>query len=479
MTNLALRFRNKAQEIFPGATVHARTRTGILHRHPTDLNRFIFDGNPASIHYGAQFNQEIDTAWEVSTLQPWLFQMVKADYNVYLMPGNETFDSGQLVRYVDPGTGAEITFQPQQLQWTNDLDQVQAVGSVANVAGVVLGNTCLWVGAYGLGFDFQYQVETERVQKKLTIASALLLGSPNATILAGGNPVLRMQFIFQKTTGVQIFLNGVLWNEAGNNPITTNATVEFKVNNVTKWVFKPAYAEDANGVRITPVYKFRKQGNNLFVEIRTPWTGFLNTATFPVTIDPTVDVGVSAGNMDAHEASDGANFSSGATALRAESSGTASNRYFSEGIFTVTGPASGDTVNVAYITIKAVSTATDDPNVDLKCEDVDSAADFTATADVTSRTRTASSVQWTATGIGTGAVNSPSIVTPVQAILNRAGWVSGNKLGIFADGRSDAAQTFRTIPYDSSSTDCWQFHLEYTAAATSNPHKYLPLLGVG
>ena len=174
-------------------------------------------------------------------------------------------------------------------------------------------------------------------------------------------------------------------------------------------------------------------------------------------------------NSDAHEDHTGANFSSSASIVNCNShtSGVANRRYRGgfEFVLTQAIPA-GSTIDVAYLTIHANSTAADDPNVDIRGEDTADAADFATTADVTSRTRTTASVQWTSTGIGTGAVNSPSIVSILQELVDdHSGLANGASIVIFLDGRSDAISTFQPMSLEGAGTEA-ALHFEFTPAAS-------------
>lgn len=193
--------------------------------------------------------------------------------------------------------------------------------------------------------------------------------------------------------------------------------------------------------------------------------------------DPTIDTIVAAGADDASERDDGTSFTGVSTTMVCDSNTAASSRSNGGARFVLTGPASGDTVTAAYSPIHATTTSTDDPNCDLVFEDVDNAANFTTNADVTSRVRAATSVQWTATSIGTGEVNSPSIVTPLQTIFNRAGWASGNAVVLFYDGKSDINQTFRIDTYEGSTTECAKLHVEYTVPSAGSANLLTGKLG--
>lgn len=177
----------------------------------------------------------------------------------------------------------------------------------------------------------------------------------------------------------------------------------------------------------------------------------------------TLDLQIASGANDADERDDNTSFSSSRTSIICDSNTTISSRINGGMRFQNLTIPPGSTINVAYCSIRATNTSSDDPNVDIFAEAADNPADFSTTADVTGRTRSTANVQWTATGIGTGEVNSPSIVTVIQEIINRGGWASGNALVVFFDGRSDANATFRMTSYDGTPANSPKLHIEYTA----------------
>src|SRR3989304_5029987 len=67
---------------------------------------------------------------------------------------------------LDLGSGESIAFQPQQLQYTNDLDQIQAIANPQSVGAVVQDEDVLfWQGAFGPGFDIRWPEPTARLDK--------------------------------------------------------------------------------------------------------------------------------------------------------------------------------------------------------------------------------------------------------------------------------------------------------------------------
>lgn len=466
--NLAQIARNDVQGKFPGAAVVERTLHSI--KHQVAPGRFALWAHVSPIHISGT-ETEIDTAWvdaDPVTDAPWLNKMTLADYNVYAGPGDLNFDSGQIVRYLDPISGAEIAFQPMQLQWSNDLGQIEAIGDPAAVSAAINDDTLTWVDAFGAGLHFVWENQTARLAKRLIITSLADIGTPPAFIISGGNPYLKLQFIFQKSNDVDIWIDGVLWNEASNNPQTTGNAVEFRDSgNNLLWFFAPAYGSDTStgpdAVQEVPAsYHFRKQANNLFVEVRVPWS-WLETAVYPVVVDPTVNPQVAASADDAHEDHTGSNFSSSGTIINctANTSPAANRRYYGAARFQVSVPNAA-TVNQAYTTVVANGTGADDPNVTQACEDIDNAPDFSTNADVDGRTRTSATASWVTTGIGTSPVNSPDIDACVQEVLDRAGWASGQYMVCFWDGNGDFNSTFQLVSYDQSTSNAPKLFIDYS-----------------
>jgi len=168
------------------------------------------------------------------------------------------------------------------------------------------------------------------------------------------------------------------------------------------------------------------------------------------------------------ESSDDARESSGTMTLTAVNltSSTAGNR-FGFRFQNVTIPQ-GSTISAATITVYLPSAVYDDPNVAISCEDEDDVGTFTTSANNISARDITSTVNWTATGLGTGYKASPDISTPVQTVINRAGWVSGNSMVIIFEHLATAT-AFRVNAYDGGGADYATLDVTYTAPAGGVP----------
>jgi len=173
-------------------------------------------------------------------------------------------------------------------------------------------------------------------------------------------------------------------------------------------------------------------------------------------VDPIIDEQVGQSSDDAKEMS-------GAVTL----TGTALDSQWSTEWFGLrwTGISipSGATISVAYLTVRVVSTSTDDPCEYIYCQNANNPGTFTTGAnDITNRTRTsvANRTDWDAIGVGAGWKNSPSIVTSVQQVVDDNGG-TGDALVVIFDHHSFGQFSIRTWDYFDH-TEAAKIHIEYT-----------------
>lgn len=464
--------KDKAQASWPGASIVERGKGHVKHQHPTDPNRFMFDVvvGGRGFHFGDEpFTEanEVDTAWvdaDPILDAPWQKKMVLADYNAYAFRESTLgFDQGQLIEYRDPDSGETVSFQPQQLQWTNDLDQISPIAAPASVSAIVNDDLLTWFDAYGSGIDFRWQTQPTRLTKFVDIVNLAALGSPPQFIIDGGNPVVRISMIFQRSPGLEIWVDGTQWNERGNNPQTTLDNVEFRLVSTGEpvWWFKAPLAWDADQEEIAPAMRLRKQGPNLFVEILTPWS-WLQSAAYPITIDVTVDVSVAAGADDCGVYN--TNFTNTTHSYYLDS--TTYNPYMGFARFlnvTVEG-----TIDVSYLTLSARGGSASGVT-DIYGEDADNPGQVADKTDFDGRVLTTATVQWSPSAwVAQTEYNTSSINTIIQEIVDRGGWSSGNAMNIKTVDTQTAACSAHSKDSNTGGAEAPALHIEYTAAAGVN-----------
>ena len=110
----------------------------------------------------------------------------------------------------------------------------------------------------------------------------------------------------------------------------------------------------------------------------------------------------------------------------------------------------GSTINSAYITVSITSTTYDDPAATIRGGAEANPATFTTAANhLTDRFKTSASVAWNDTGLGSGAENTPSLVTLVEEIIAISGWASGNAMAFYFTGSATSSLRFNS--YDNGS----------------------------
>jgi Secretion system C-terminal sorting domain len=100
----------------------------------------------------------------------------------------------------------------------------------------------------------------------------------------------------------------------------------------------------------------------------------------------------------------------------------------------------GITITNAYIEFECDEADNGTTNINFYGEDVNNAPGFTTTAySISTRTKTTANVNWNNIPAWTvnGIYQTPDLSPIIQEIVNRPGWVSGNKMVIMADGTGE------------------------------------------
>lgn len=131
----------------------------------------------------------------------------------------------------------------------------------------------------------------------------------------------------------------------------------------------------------------------------------------------------------------------------------------------------GSTINSVDFKVYITGSTTDEPDHRIYCDDADNSAAITAGTgndDISLRTETSSVVNWSSADLGSagGLESTPNIVGPIQEVINRAGWASGNALSIIIHGRIGIAGTsdLGIDFYDLDPSRAATLDIEYTAA---------------
>jgi hypothetical protein len=315
--------------------------------------------------------------------------------------------------------------------------------------------------------------------KLLTINAPTDLPPVEQFILDGGTPVLELNLIFAFSSGVEPFVNGQPWGQGPNaGDRDTQGLVEFRDDqgNILWWFNLPR-SWDAEGNEQLGIFRFKKQGNSLYVTHRVPLS-FVQGSVYPLVVDTTIDEVINSDDDDASETATGASFST--TNYDVSANTSAGARKNNGARFQTVAIGNADTVDVATLAVMSVNPSAANMRADFHAEDVDDAVDFVDTADVTDRARTAASVLWAEDDLSNSVYNtSPEFKTIVQPIVNRGGWVSGQDMCVLGVGKSDANKTCTLNDYGNDTAKSAKLHIEFTAAGVTTRRYSLTVTGVG
>jgi hypothetical protein len=459
MTNPAATARANAQSKWSGATVAERGRKFIRHQHPTEPDRFMLDTAIGPMHYGAQEDQEIDTAW-ISSSGAWDWEVTANDFHCFVR------DSVPVsYRYEDVATGHFVELTVNAIEWVNDEGDSESAAAFSQVTPAIDDNQLTWSNI-ATGWDVTVLSGLARLSKLLSIDTLTNLGSPT---IGGTNPALSFDFQFQKSAGLDVYVDGVLWDEKANNPQATATDIEFIDNassNPVFWFKKPS-AEDNDSSFATTTMTMRKAGNNLFSSVRVPWS-WLQSASFPVEIDPTIDsqVGASADDGGWGTATGYQN----ADATTNLGSSTSQNRMWARwtGI-TIT---DGSTIDDAYVEcyFRDAETGSEE-TITVYFEDAAAPTAPTDRTDAESRATTTASYNWTVVG-NTGnaffSTGTNSLDSIIQELEDSYDYSSGAAMQAILHGTGGTVR-IRTEDH-LSGQNAPKLHIEYTGTADPAPN---------
>lgn len=436
-----------------------RQRGAATFDHPTETGRkmLVLQNGAAGWHIGdGPYTEadEVNTDWQATT-GAWQWEMLQADYNTF---ARDTFNAGNLFQF-DFG-GEWIAFDPQSINWINqDLSREQIAIKQA-VTAVANEDALSFTDAYGSGRHFTYKNEFARLQKIIQLDAPL----PAPTIT--GTIWFEVEFSLSFSSGIEAFLDGVLWEKQNGVRVQTANEIEFRDagQNVIFTLEKPRAYDRSTGDQqfVIGEMEVRRQGgpSSLFITVRIPKT-WIDTAVYPVFVDPSVNPQVGTGTDDARETGAG-NVEDGTNLRLNSSTPWAGYRWSSVAV------SGGVTVNDCYIDIYG-----DHPSLiafdakawDFAAEDSAAAISFGSTSDLSTRTLTGNAVAADITLSTSAFTSTPSNVSACQAVLDRGGWSSGNAmLSTFEWDDVEGTGNAQWSSYDDNSSLAAKLFIDYTAA---------------
>lgn len=263
--------------------------------------------------------------------------------------------------------------------------------------------------------------------------------------------------------------------QAANPPLTATASAAGTTDNDSEPIASYRFSwgdgtPDAvvNHPTVTATHTYAAAGDYT-VTLRATDTGGLTSAPVSqaITITPpiltTVEKRVAASADDAEQAASGSVSISNSDlelAVDGSTSQTVGMRWTGLAI------PQGATINAAWIQFTARIANSGTCNLTFQGQAADAAAAFTTgTNNVSSRTRTSSSVAWSPNAWASGAAGAdqrtPDLKSVIQEIVNRPGWVSGNPLAVIVTGTG----TRTAWSYNGSASGAALLHVEYVGSS--------------
>ncbi|KKN35391.1 hypothetical protein LCGC14_0784180 [marine sediment metagenome] len=208
------------------------------------------------------------------------YEVIKGVYQSYF---KEDPTEGPIIKFM---IGSEyMTFQPMALQYEGYDGGLEQISMIQNVVGMPNDNKFLYEDAYGLGIDLQYSYYNDFLKENLIINQSSDLPSPPQYMIDQGNITLNLDFVLE-TNSNHIVIEGVEWDKKSDRTTSDEVYIKDEFGDVL-YYFKKPYAYDSNRSFQLLTYQFKKQGNSLYVTIKTSFS-WLNDSkrVYPIYIDP-------------------------------------------------------------------------------------------------------------------------------------------------------------------------------------------------
>jgi hypothetical protein len=462
--------RLKVLETKPNAHVVERGR-GFLRMFDPDSGNFVLQTQVGNTGWHIDGTEtEVDTALEAIAEEGFDHRMVLADYNVHL---RNQFNAGNIIRYKDPVSGEWVIFDPQSINWINQDTSREQIAIKQTVSASIDDDTATYSNAYGTGRHFEYQCQTGRLRKLLILDAPL----PEPTFLTG-TIWFELEFTITNSAGVELWIDGVQWNR-GTDRIQTANRIEFRdiaTGEQVFWYldFPRAWDSAIESNSTIGAFELRRQGGLYFITMRLPKT-WVDAATYPVYIDPTVNPQVTASADDAFNDEGGtADLTGNDLFIGSGSSGNEPQR--AAGVRFQVDIPNAASITTAYFKFYPTYTGAGTFSIDINGDDVDSAGAWaTGSALEAQITKTTATVSFTCDltySLAFSRLHSSGadeIKTIVQELVDRAGWAANQYMRFALMGQSGVggynAKPFYS--YDGSTSNAPKIYVEYSTASAT------------
>lgn len=177
-------------------------------------------------------------------------------------------------------------------------------------------------------------------------------------------------------------------------------------------------------------------------------------------VSATYSAGVAASSDDADVREDGDFYSHTNTVLLYQDRTNGTARYAGMR-FVSAGALAGATISAADLTTNNTSGSSDDPEMEIHCEDADSPATFSSGSTPLDRTVTTASTTWSDRSLVAGLHTTPDFASAVQEWADRAG--AGSEFAVIFVPQLTNSEAYEFEAYDAAGTDEPTIDVTYTA----------------
>lgn len=464
----------------PVEVIESRTRTSKTHY--LGGNKYSLDISVGSLHYKdnpddpEELWKDIDTTIVSSPKPNWDWEIVKGNWHL-LIKDDTTVAVGK--------NGNWLGFQYQgfgYLDWaTKDYHILQ---TRQNVAPIIDGNRIIWEDIF-YETDLEYIYTPDGFKELLYISQAtrdwLTANPPSSFGLDNQTSYLtgfiqcdwQSSFSAEDVFGVPInwdnaneFIdNGVFWRDPVKDKIITALPLGYAIHDEV---------DPDSYVKLR--YRFFNHANgNHYLLFGAKVTDLNAYPAGTIVIDPTIDEQVDAGLDDAYEGDSTGAVSTGGVLIAHYSSVVSGTRYWGAYRWVNSDISQGDTIDVAYAELYAYDTDYDDIDLFWHFEDAASPAQFTSTDyDITDRTRTSASVNDDVDGVAVAWHQTPSLVTPLQEVVDD---YSPTAFVLIGRPETTVSKFLRIRSHNGDSAEAAKLHIEYTAVAGGYPYSWGVIIG--
>ena len=416
--------------------------------------KFRVAGQVGPIHYKAdpfsaseQF-KEIDLTVELTPTESWDAACETNGYQVRFWQSR--IIGGKTIRYIAQfrRAGKWIGMAPIALLWVNGANQKQLISKTQAVGAPVIDNDAYrvtWSNVFGSGIDFRYNLRPDEFFKTLIINDKTDLPTPTIPT-AGLRLVLVMALSWHgQAKAGNDFASSVTVSDfedvedidSYDEDLDNSDKFDFKDDSLREifWIQKPKawdsfvpteLNESAHEINVD--WKLRRKGSYIFglFSVTAQKLNHVDTV-FPVYVD--TDISEEQTGASSDDCRQTHTDSITLTSTSDFMTHTSLNIGHIGARFTTVPIPQGATIDSAIFEVRTGGNGGNIQDVNVYCEDIDTAPTFTTTGtNISARDFTSNYVLVSQAGDANTWTELPDISSPVQEVISRGGWASNNDL---------------------------------------------------